>query len=241
MAQPKHTDPGAGRLLSGSPGAAPTRVPVAALIYVSTGCPHCPAVLDGLTRLLKDGRLTRLEAINLGLTQPAPGDLVRSVPWVRIGPFELIGAIPAAELADWAEWAATGDGWMAYYAHLLENRRLDEAERLIAERPWTLADLLGLLGEADTPMDLRIGISALLEDLAGRPVLTQAVPMLEQLALSALPQTRADACHFIGLAGDPRAIPTVRRLLDDDQPDVREIAAETLAQLGADALDEEDR
>jgi HEAT repeats len=208
--------------------------PPRALVYIGSGCPHCPAVLEGLTRLVKDGRLAQLEVVNLSVAGPVTGDVVRSVPWMRIGPFELVGSIPAAELADWVERAATGEGWAAYYAHLLEHRRLDEVERLVHERPGTLIDLLDLLGDTGTPMALRIGIGALLEGLAGGPILAAAVPLLAQLTLSDLPQTRADACHFLGLAGDPQAIPAVRRLLDDEQPDVREIAGETLALLGAD-------
>ncbi len=232
MAESKSSSPSQG---STQPGA-----PAGALVYIASGCPHCSAVVDGLMRLVKDGRLARLELVNLGVAPPAPGDAVRSVPWTRIGPFELVGSIPAAELADWAERAATGEGWAAYYAHLLEHRRLAEVERLVQERPATLVDLLALLGESDTPMALRIGIGALLEGLAGGPVLAQALPVLVQLTLSDLPQTRADACHFLGLAGDPQAIPAVRRLLDDEQPDVREIAGETLAMLGADLPDDED-
>jgi hypothetical protein len=233
---------------SSTPGLAPSfaanaaqsGAPVDALVYIGTGCPHCPVVVDGLARLVKDGRLARLEVVNLGAASPAPGDAVRSVPWMRIGPFELVGSIPPGELADWAERAASGEGWAAYYAYLLEHRRLEEVERLVHERPTTLIDLLDLLGDADTPMALRIGIGALLEGLVGQAVLTQAVPVLMQLTLSDLPQTRADACHFLGLAGDREAIPAVRRLLDDEQPDVSEIAAETLALLGADRhIDEE--
>lgn len=212
--------------------------PAVALVYIGSGCPHCPAVVDGLTRLVKDGRLARLEVVNLSVVEPAPGGVVRSVPWMRIGPFELVGSIPAAELADWAERAATGEGWAAYYAHLLEHRRLDEVERLVYERPATLIDLLDLLGDTGTPMALRIGIGALLEGLAGGPILAGAVPVLVQLTLSDLPQTRADACHYLGLAGDAQATPAVRRLLDDEQPDVREIAGETLALLGADRPDD---
>jgi hypothetical protein len=208
-----------------------------ALVYIGSSCPHCPAVLDGLARLVKDGRLARLEVVNLSVADPAPSDAVRSVPWMRIGPFELVGAIAAGELADWAERAATGEGWAAYYAHLLEQRRLSEVERLVHERPATLIDLLALLGDAGTPMALRIGIGALLEGLAGGPILAGAVPVLVQLTLSDLPQTRADACHYLGLARDPQAIAAVRRLLDDEQADVREIAAETLALLGADEPD----
>ena len=211
--------------------------PPGALVYIASGCPHCPAVVDGLTRLVKDGRLARLDVVNLSVVEPAPEHGVRSVPWVRIGPFELVGSIPAGELADWVERAATGEGWAAYYAHLLEHRRLDEVERLVSARPATLIDLLDLLGDTATPMALRIGIGALLEGLAGGPILIGAVPVLVQLTLSDLPQTRADACHFLGLAGDPQAIPAVRRLLEDEQPDVREIADETLALLGADRPD----
>jgi hypothetical protein len=204
-----------------------------ALVYVGTGCAHCAAVVDSLARLVKDGRLGRIEVINLSVAQPPPGDKIRSVPWTRIGPFELIGAVSTAELADWAERAASGEGWAAYYAYLIEHRRLEEVERLVRERPGTLFDLLALLGDADTPMAVRIGIGALVEDLAAGQVLATAVPVLVQLTLSDLPQARADACHYLGLSMDPAAIPAVQRLLDDDQPDVREIAADTLALFGA--------
>ena len=163
---------------------------------------------------------------------------MRSVPWTRIGPFELVGSIPADELEDWAERAAAGSGWAAYYAHLLENRRLEEAVRLLRTNPAGLLDLLALVGAEETPMALRIGIGALVEDLAGEPALRAAVPALVQLTLSDNPQARADACHFLSLAGDPQAIPAVRRLLDDERPDVREIAAETLALLGADEIND---
>jgi hypothetical protein len=204
-----------------------------ALVYVGTGCAHCPAVVDGLAHLVKDGRLGRIEVINLSVAQPPPGDKIRSVPWTRIGPFELIGAVSTAELAEWAERAASGEGWAAYYAYLIEHRRLEEVERLVRERPGTLFDLLALLGDADTPMAVRIGIGALVEDLAAGQVLATAVPVLVQLTLSDLPQARADACHYLGLSMDPAAIPAVQRLLNDEQPDVREIAADTLALFGA--------
>ena len=221
------------------PNSSPDPAAPEALVYIGSACPHCGPVLDGLTRLVKQGRLSRLEIVNLtaGL-RPAEGDSVRSVPWTRIGPFELVGSIPADELEDWAERAAAGSGWAAYYAHLLENRRLDEAVRLLRTNPAGLLDLLALVGAVDTPMALRIGIGALVEDLAGEPALRAAVPALVQLTLSDNPQARADACHFLSLAGDPQAIPAVRPLLDDARPDVREIAAETLALLGADEIDD---
>jgi HEAT repeat protein len=190
-------------------------------------------VLEGLARLVKGGRLGRLEVINASVEpELAARHGVRAVPWTRIGSFDLTGALTPSELADWVELAASGEGWSAYYAHLLENRRLEEVEQRIRERPSTLVDLIGLLAEEDIPMSTRIGVSAVVEELHGTRALAAAVPELEQLTLSASPQTRGDACHFLGLAGERRAIPAVRRLLEDDQPDVREIAIETLALLG---------
>lgn len=182
--------------------------------------------------MIKEGRLARLEVINVA-EEPAEAARhgVRSVPWTQIGPFELVGGLTPTEIADWVEYARTGEGWSAYYTHLLENRRLDEVLRRIRECPGTLTHLLGALDD-ETPMAVRIGISAVVEELAGRAPLRAVRPQLEQLTLSDSAQTRADACHFLGLAGDPRAIPAVRRLLDDEQHDVREIAVETLALLG---------
>jgi len=206
--------------------------PPNALLYIGTGCPHCGSVLDGLARMVKAGKLARLEVVNVAV-EPEAGQAhgVRSVPWTRIGPFELIGDLSPAEIADWVERAGTGGGWSAYYAHLLESRRLDEVAQRVRARPATLAGLLGLLDD-EAPMAVRIGISAVVEELAGSEPLRAVLPQLEQLTLSDSPQTRADACHFLGLAGDRSAAAAVRRLLDDDQPDVREIAMETLAMLG---------
>lgn len=203
------------------------------LLFISSGCPHCPLVLDGLVRLIKDGRIARLEVLNL-TAEPELAQRygVRTVPWVRIGPFELTGALSPSELADWAQYAATGEGWSAYYAHLLENRRLDEVVGRIRESPSSLAELLSLLTEGEISMATRIGISAVMEELPGTRALNDATAELEQLTLSESPQTRADACHFLGLTGDRRAIPAIRRLLDDEQDDVREIALETLGLLG---------
>jgi hypothetical protein len=189
-------------------------------------------VLNTLARLVQQGMLARLEVANVSLLPDvARAHGARSVPWIRLGPFELLGAVPATELAEWAELAAAGQGWARYFGHLIETNRLDAVSGHLRAAPGTLVDLLDLLASEDTPMSLRIGISAVIEGLAGSPILRQARPAIELLTLSPSAQIRADACHFLGLAGDAAALPVVRRLLDDDHPDVREIAADVQAML----------
>jgi len=204
-----------------------------ALIFIGPGCPHCQTMLEGLSNLVKEGRLGHLEVVNLAVEPERARELrIGTVPWTQIGPFELVGALSRSELSDWVEYAAAGDGWSAYYAHLLERGRLDVVVDRVRRSPSTLSDLFNLLTSEETSMATRIAISAVVERLQGTRALDEAVPELEQLTLSGLAGNRADACHFLGLAGNRRAIPTVRRLLDDEHPDVREIALETLALLG---------
>ena len=63
-----------------------------ALLLLAPGCPHCPAVLEGLSGLLKEGVIGRLEAVNAAIHPERAAELgVRTVPWARIGPFELEG------------------------------------------------------------------------------------------------------------------------------------------------------
>jgi HEAT repeats len=212
----------------------PSPTPPDALLLIASRCPHCQSALEGLTRLVKDGVLGRLTVINVSTAPQAPEVRgIRSVPWTRIGPFELGGAREASELRGWAEAAGTGGGWGRYFALLIEEGRLDTLIERLRTAPATLSDLLDLFAEPATPLPMRIGVSAALEHLAGSELLRGAIPQLLSLTLSESPQVRADTCHFLGLTGDPGVATEVRRLLDDEHPEVREVAAETLALLGA--------
>ncbi|TVQ89344.1 MAG: HEAT repeat domain-containing protein [Chromatiaceae bacterium] len=205
--------------------------PVDALLLISTGCPHCAGVAAALLRLVKEGQLGRLEVINLD-RQPAPpaAQGVRGLPWLRIGAFEFTGAHGYRELADWAARASTGLGWTDYLLALLARGELDRVLALVQAQPEHLGGLLDrLAGLAE--LGARIGISALVESLAGSAALHAQVPRLVELTQAPAAHTRADACHFLGLAGVSEVCPAVARLLDDEDPEVREIASETLALL----------
>lgn len=212
----------------------PSFTPPDALLLIGSQCPHCQSVLESLTRLVKEGSLGRLTVINLNASPEAPEARgVRSVPWTRLGPFELSGALSAVELKEWTEVAAAGGDLGRYFAHLIEGGRIDTLIERIRSAPSTLTDLLHLFADPDTGLAVRIGVSAAIETLAGSEILRHAVPELQPLTWSDSPQIRADACYFLGLAGDPVALASVRRLLEDERPEVREVAAEALDLLGA--------
>ena len=203
-----------------------------AYLLIAPGCAHCPSVLEGLSLLLKSGKLGRLEVVNIA-AHPEAAEAVgtRSVPWCRIGPFELEGLHTQAELARWTEHAAAGSGLDLYYSHLLETQRPHKVADAIQRNPASLTQLLGLLEEKETPMTVRIGIGVVMEELEGDPLLRHALPALQQLAYSSEVNIRADTAHYLGLIDAPEAIALLTRLLQDEHPDVREIAAESIQQL----------
>jgi len=207
--------------------------PPNALLFMAPGCPHCPTVLEGLGRLLKEGRIGRLEAVNVA-AQPEYAEAlgVRSVPWVRLGPFELDGALSLAELRQWSERVHDTAGMAAYFDRLLADGRRQKVEQLILDRPERTRALARLLGNPQTGMHVRLGVGAVLEGLQDTGALGEDfVHALGELTRHAEARVRADACHYLALTGNPQAVPYARACLEDPNAEVREIAAETLEAL----------
>ena len=206
-------------------------VPDAELL-IASGCSHCPIVLAGLAELVKKGQIGRLEVINIA-HHPAAAEArgVRGVPWIRIGPFELTGAHSQSELANWAARAGDEAGIREYLSRHLESGELDTVIAACRRSPQLLPPLLGLAADLETPLAVRIGVGAVLEDLAPDGLLAGLVDAITPLAASPHAQLRADGAHFLGLTRSEQARAPLERLLEDQRDEVREIAAEALQEL----------
>lgn len=211
-------------------------MPADALMFLSSHCPHCPAVLAGLADLVKRGVIGRLEVVNLEAWPEAGASMdVRSVPWLRLGPFVLTGARTPGELETWARRAnaqggmADAQGGMADAFHdLLKTGDLAQVLDLVAAAPGRLSALLPIVGNPEASMNVRLGAGAALEEQAGTPALMALVPELGALSRHADARVRADACHYLGLSRDPAARAWLVPRLEDDHAEVREIAQEAL-------------
>lgn len=204
-------------------------MPADALLFLSSHCPHCPAVLAGLSELVKRGVIGRLEVVNLEIhPEAAESQGVRSVPWMRLGPFELAGARTPGELETWAIRAAVTQGMADAFHDLLKSGDLQQVLALIAASPDRLAALLPIVGNPEASMNVRLGAGVALEEYAGTPPLKNLIPALGALSAHGDPRVRADACHYLGLARDAAARPWLEVRLEDADADVREIAREAL-------------
>lgn len=131
--------------------------------------------------------------------------------------------------------AASGpgaSGGIADYFHiLLMEGGLKQVIGIIDSRPELLAELLPIVGNPDASMNVSLGASAVFERYAGKEPLRLLVPRLGKLSEHADARVRADACHYLGLSGSPLARTFLEPRLNDDSADVREIAADSLAEL----------
>jgi glutaredoxin len=209
-----------------------TAAPPDALLFVAPGCPHCASVLQGLNELLRQRLIGKLIVIDAAEhPEQAAEHGVRAAPWLRLGPFTLTGAHSAAELRQWAGWASGEEGIAHYVAHLLQHGGYQQAKAFIAADTHRLKPLLAVVADPGARLEVRLGVSALLEAHAHTPALQNLLPQLAELTRHADHRVRADACHLLGLAGGAAARAHVEPCLNDVHAEVREIAAEAMAAL----------
>lgn len=189
-------------------------------------------MLAGLSALLKRAVIGRLEAVNIEVDPEAAASLgVRSVPWVRIGPFELTGALSTGELETWARRATAADGMADAFHDLLKTGGAAQVLRLVRDDPARLADLLPIVANPEASLNVRLGAGMAFEEFTASPALRALVPRLCELARHDDARVRADAAHILGMSREASARPCLEALEHDADPDVREIAAESLVGL----------
>ncbi len=197
-------------------------------LFLSSSCPYCPAVLAGLSDLVKKGKLGELLVTNIEQhPEKAAAFGVRSVPWVRIGPFELTGQLTPAELAQWTERAGSKNGMADYVREQLSAGELATVEKLLREDPSIATSFIPLLEDAETPLEVRLGIDSMLESLP-QDAIEPLVDDLVRLSQSDNHRIRSDATWYLALADNDRARSAISARLQDENAEVREIAQEAL-------------
>lgn len=195
-------------------------------------CPHCAAELNSLSELVKQGVIAQLQVVNLGEKPEVAAELdVRTVPWVRIGEFELAGLHTETELRAWAELSGSEQGMTRYFEQRLGEGEVKQVLALIARKPGLLHALIGLVSDPEAKINARLGAGVIFEEYQGKPELLELVPGLGELTRHPDPRVRSDACHYLSLTHDASVRKYIEPLLDDDHAEVREVAEESLAEL----------
>jgi Thioredoxin domain len=207
-------------------------LPPVALLFIAPGCPICATVLQGLNDLVKQKLVGKLTVVDVAEhPEQAVKNGVRATPWLRLGPFTLTGSYSPAELRQWAEWATGEAGTAHYVEHLLKQGGYQQAAAFIDADTRRLKPLLAIVADPGAKLEVRLGVSALLEAHAYSPSLQNLLLQLAELTHHADHRVRADACHLLGLTGSAAARVHVEACLSDTHEEVREIAEEAMEKL----------
>jgi len=203
-----------------------------AIMLLGTSCPHCPGVLKHLSLLIKTGEIGRLQIINLEQhPEEAQEYGVRSVPWVRIGTYELSGAQDLAALKQRVEWAKKDTSLAGEFDYWLSEAQVDKALEYIKKEPESISSIIELLGDSATVLSTRIGIGVIMEEFAGSEMLKQLIPDFTKLANHEDQRIRADVLHYLALTESKKAIPILEEHINDKDSEVAEVAIDSLEEL----------
>lgn len=202
------------------------------ILLISTHCPHCPSMLQSLSELVKNGEIAQLQVINLEKSPQAAQQFgVRSVPWVKIEPFKLLGLRTQQELRDWIQKAKQAEGIDDYFNELLAEGQAAEVIAHIRNQPNTMQAILHLLGNPKTILSSRIGIGVVMEELVTEPFFEASINTLIALTKHNDARIRADACHYLSLTGNERIISIIKKMTKDPDTEVQEVARDSLENM----------
>ncbi|MDH5777130.1 MAG: thioredoxin family protein [Gammaproteobacteria bacterium] len=204
------------------------------ILAVSSNCPLCPAVKQTLAEMATKNEIASYELVNI---QTEPSQLekyqIRSVPWLKIGPFILYGVHTQSEIKHWYQTASSPEGVSDYISSMLNDGNLNNVAEMLKHSPQLIHEFIPLIAADDSSINVRLGISAILEELAGDKTIQVLKTDLPDLLKHANARVRGDAAHFISLLHDKSLIQMLEPLHHDPDPGVREIAEDAIEYLNS--------
>ena len=204
------------------------------LMLMGTQCTYCGPMMQILAEIMKAGQLSDLRIINIEADPQLAADLgVRSVPWLQIGPFELLGSRSKQEIIQWLERAGSFDGMSDYIEEVLLEGNIKAVEKLLQRYPKALENVIDLMADPEAKINVRLGVGVIIEELAESESFKAVIPRLIEYLSAQDARIRGDACHYLSLTKDRAYIAEIKKLLTDESEEVREIAQDSLDELCA--------
>ncbi len=203
-----------------------------ALLLIATGCQHCPSMLQSLSELIKEGKIARLEIINI-VEDPEQAQLlnVRSVPWLKLGEYELTGLKSKTEIQQWIDKSPDSSDMSAYFEELMTSGEISKVQQLVEDNPQHIKVLIDIMANEESSLSARIGVGAIIEHFEGSEILINNIETLGAHCQNQLAQIRNDACYYLGLSHHHDARKFLHPLLNDTDNEVRETAQEALNEI----------
>jgi hypothetical protein len=153
------------------------------------------------------------------------------VPWLQIGDYVLTGLQDMPALRQRIEWTRVKANLLGKFDQMLSNAQANDVVESIREDKSRFSTIVELLADPATILSSRIGIGVIMEEFAGTTLIQSHRLSLEKLLDAKEERIRADVAYYLELTESKDAIPALQQHVNDENADVREIIADSLASL----------
>jgi len=128
-------------------------------------------------------------------------------------------------------WIGPGNHDKAYINGLLKSGQLDSARIWLQQHPTALSCIPELLADEAIEMTVRIGLDAIIEQLAASGELSSLTHSLGRLLDSVADSLCIDILHYLAMIGSPEAQGYIQACAARPHPEVQRTAKELLDEL----------
>lgn len=204
--------------------------PAEVQVMMAPTCPNCPRAVAACARVAAGYPQVRLEVVDVQYFADLAGE-VKSVPTVIVdGQRSLVGTLSELELLSALAERSSADYVAKSLASMIKAGRIGDAVPVLISPPGQAA-LAAMF--ASSSMQERIGLMVAAEEALemNQRCLDGAVVHVLPLLNRSDANLRGDAADLLGKIGAPVARTALQKLLSDPNPDVCEIAADSLQML----------
>lgn len=198
-------------------------------LYHTNHCPNCHAQEKILQQLQAEDPALQIHTVNLEESpevQLVPA--IQSVPTLLINDYRFEGLLTAAEIR---QWLGPANHDRDYIKTLLKGGQLDAALAWLQQHPAALGVITELLADDALELTVRVGLDALIEQLAVVADLSALSQPLGTLLDTASDSLCIDILHYLAMIGSADAQQYMRGCLQHSHPEVRRSAQELLDEL----------
>jgi glutaredoxin len=205
-------------------------------LFVMQGCQVCPQMERTFHDLQLKGEISDLKVFDVNeYPELAQQYNIRSVPYYTINGIAFTGLKSQSEILKLLQ-SEEVENIQLWITEQLAEGQLAEVEMRVLQQPAVREALMQLLEDVDTPLMVRIGLSAVIETLAEQGVFSSFEARF--IALADHPQDRIaiDAIYYLQLLSTAATLARLAEIAQTGRSELQQQAQELLLESSASAI-----
>ncbi len=204
-------------------------------LFVMQGCQLCPQMEAIFKKMHENGAISSLEITDLAQhPELAEQYHIRSVPYYFIDGVAFNGLKSEHDIEQLLQQDDSSK-WKQILVEDLSSGQLEAAEKQVRQHSAARDAMMQLLAADDTALVVRIGLSAIIEAMAGEGLLSDYEEQFIELAHTANPAIAQDAIYYLSLLNSDNSLQALLDIANDDSSAVHQQAAELLQDIAHEA------